>query len=327
MTPRLRGPFAIPTTISAAARRFFETAPPLVERRADPDTIEQTREETRRGFAAASEAAREALTERVEEIEIGGVAVQEVVPKGYDSARDPGNDGRAILYYFGGGYIVGSPFEDLPIAATLARGTGLRVLMPHYRLAPEHPFPAALEDAAAVYRALIERIAPDALAVAGESAGGNLALASLLRSRDAGLPLPAAVALLSPWCDLSKTGDSQRMPEGFDPTLDYDKTLRSGALAYAGARELVDPLVSPLYGDYGAGFPPTLITAGTRDLFLSSCVRLSTRMRQAGVAAELRVWEGLWHVFEFYGELPEAQSSLAEIAAFIGGRLGLDDSR
>lgn len=327
MTPRKGGPIAIPTTISAEARRFFETAPPLVERRADPDTIARTREETRRGFAAASIAAREALTERVEEIEIGGVAVQEVVPKGYDDARDSGNDGRAILYFFGGGFIVGSPFEDLPIAATLARRTGLKVLMPHYRLAPEHPFPAALEDATAVYRALIERIAPAALAVAGESAGGNLALASLLRARDAGLPLPAAAALLSPWCDLGKTGESQLMPEGFDPTLDYDKTLRSGALAYAGALDLDHPLVSPLYGDYGAGFPPTLITCGTRDLFLSSCVRLSTGMRQAGVAAELRVWEGLWHVFEFYGELPEAQRSLAEIAAFVAGRLGLDDSR
>lgn len=310
-------PFPTPLAVSAEAKAFFEAAGPLPYRTADPATIDRVRAETRQEFAAASDAARDSLTERVEDIEIAGIAVQEVVPKGYDS----GNDGKALLYFFGGGHMVGSPSEDLPISAGLAQRLGLRVLVPHYRLAPEHPFPAALDDAAAVYEALVGSVGSGNLAVAGESAGGNLALATLLRSRDTGLPLPAAAALLSPWCDLTKTGNTQSAPEGFDPTLDYEKTIRSGAPAYASEQALDHPLVSPVYGDFAGGFPPTLITTGTRDLFLSDCARLSTRMRQAGVDAGLHVWEGMWHVFEFYPELPEAGQSLDEIAAFLARHL------
>lgn len=310
--------FPTPRAISAEAKTFFECAGPIPFRSADPATIGRTREATRQEFAAASLAARETLTERVEDIEIAGQAVQQVVPKGYDRR----NDDKAIFYLFGGGHVVGSPFEDLPVTAALAQRLGVRVFAPYYRLAPEHPFPAALDDATGVYRALVDQVGPGNLAVAGESAGGNLALATLLRCRESGLPLPAVAALLSPWCDLTKTGSSLNAPEGFDPTLDYDKSLRQAALAYAGDKELDHPLVSPLYGDYGPGFPPTLITSGTRDLFLSDCARLSTRMRRSGVEASLHVWEGMWHVFEFYPDLPEARQSLDEIAAFIARHIG-----
>lgn len=305
--------FRRPVAISPEAQAFFEAAAPISERKADLASLKQIREETRAGFAAASVSARDALTERLEDIEIAGVTVQQVVPKGYDHA----NDDRAVLYFFGGGFIVGSPFEDLPISAGLAYRLGVRVLVPYYGLAPETPFPAALEQAGAVYAALAERFGPRRLALAGESAGGNLALAALLKANRTGLPLPAAAVLLSPWCDLSRTGNTISAPEGFDPTLDYEKSLRAAALAYAGDRGLDHPLVSPLHGAYGPEFPPTLITTGTRDLFLSDCARLSTRMRLAGVEATLHLWEGLWHVFQYYGDLPEAHASLDEIAGFL----------
>ena len=313
MTDEPEMPFEMPRTISAEARAYFEAARPLAVRSAEAETIDQTRRETREGFAPASRAAQRQLAKRVEEIEISGVPVQEIVPAGYR----PGSDDEALLYLFGGGYIVGSPFEDLPISASLAHHLGVRTYVPHYRLAPEHPYPAALDDASAVFRALMDRVGPSRLAIAGESAGGNLALATLLRARREGRPLAAAAALLSPWCDLSKTGNSTWAPEGFDPSLDYDKSLRAAATAFAGDLALQDPLVSPLYADYGADFPPTLITCGTRDLFLSDCARLSRRLRRAGVRTSLHLWEGLWHVFEFYPQLPEAQDSLAEIAAFL----------
>ena len=306
-----------PSAISAAAKAFFETAPPPTHWPVTDETIEAVRQRERDGCAPHSEAARAALTERVEGVEIAGVPVEIVVPKGYDRA----NDGRAVLYFHGGAHVTGSPFEDLPITAGLAHRLGLKVCSSGYRLAPEHPFPAGLEDGLAVYRALLDDYEPGCFAVAGESAGGNLALAVLLSARDAGLPLPAAAALLSPWCDVTSTGDTHSTLSGLDPTLDYAPHLAEAAAAYAGGRALTDPLVSPLYGDYRPDFPPTLVTTGTRDLLLSDCARLSTKLRRAGVDTRLHVWEGLWHVFEWYPDIPEAQESLDEIAEFLRGHL------
>ena len=304
----------IPFGVSEETRKFIENAPPYERWSVAPGEIDALRRHERDGCAPFSERARDAYLERIDECEIGGVAVQTLVPKTYDASADD----RAILYFFGGAYILGSPFEDLPIIASLAHRLRCKVYAACYRRAPEHPCPAAVDDGYAVYRGLLERYRPGGLALAGESAGGNLCLAVGLRAREDGLPLPAAAALLSPWCDISKSGDSEFTLEGMDPTLDYELHLRDAAIAYAGGRDLRDPLVSPLYADFEPGFCPTLITTGTRELFLSDCARLSTRMRLAGVDARLHVWEGMWHTFEWYLELPEAQGSLDEIADFIG---------
>jgi len=302
-----------PSAISEAAKAFFENAPPLAPWPIKAETIDAVRRTEREGCAAHSEAVRAALTERVEESEIAGVTVQVVEPKGYHRTRDD----QAVLYFHGGAHVTGSPFEDLPITAALAYRLGLKVYSPQYRLAPEAPFPAGRDDGFAVYRSLADTLAADNLVVIGESAGGNLALAVVLCARDGGLPLPAATALLSPWCDITSTGDSSRTLAGLDPTLDYSLHLRDSAAAYAGDRDHKDALISPLYADYRRGFPPTLITTGTRDLLLSDCARLSTTLRLAGVEAILHVWEGMWHVFEWYPDLPEAQQSLDEIADFL----------
>jgi acetyl esterase/lipase len=248
-----------------------------------------------------------------EDIEIAGAQVMMVTPRDYDSA----NDDRCILYYFGGAYVVGSPFEDLVITAQLATMTGMKVYAPWYRLAPEHPYPAALNDGIAVYEDLIGKMRVGGLTLAGESAGGNLALVVALRAREMGLPMPAALGLFSPWSDLTDTSESGWTHAGLDPTFPACKDDGSISQAYGGGADLRDPMISPVYADYTGGFPPTLITTGTRDMLMSDCARLSTNMRLAGVDVRLHLWEGMWHVFEYYPELPEARKSMREVAAFL----------
>jgi monoterpene epsilon-lactone hydrolase len=301
---------AAPSSISQEARAFIDRAPPPERLDVSPAGIAERRRQSYAAYAHVGETLRQSLGVQSRDEEIAGVRVQCVLP------TKPRED-QALLYFFGGGYVEGSPAEDLAITARLAAFLGRRVYVPYYRLAPEHPSPAAVDDGYAVYEGLLQRAEARTLAVAGESAGGGLALAMLLRAAGAGLTMPRAVALMSPWCDLSKTGDSLITLVGADPGLEYDLNLEPMARAYAGRQDLRSPSLSPLYGHFPAGFPPTLITTGTRDSLLSDCARLATKMRRAGIEAELRVWEGLWHVFEFYPEIPEGEASLKEIAAFL----------
>lgn len=312
--------FGIPSTISDEAKQVFRDATPGDPWEMTPAGVEKIRDEGHAEVATINEQIIERFVERLEDTELSGVRVQTLTPRGYLDR----NDDWAILYLFGGAYVMGSPLTDLVITARLAQRVGLKVYSPYYRLAPEHPYPAAVDDAFAVYRALLRTYPPGAIAIVGESAGGNLTLATVLRARAEGVPLPAAAALLAPWCDLTQSGESQRQPQGFDPTLDYDLHLRDAASAYAGGYDQKDPRVSPLYADYGGGFPPTLITTGTRELFLSDCARLSTRMRRAGVDTRFHVWEGMWHVFEWWPEVPEADESMDEIAGFLREHLAGD---
>ena len=221
-----------------------------------------------------------------------------------------------ILYAFGGGMVEGSPEEDLPVIAPLSALTGARVIVPDSRLAPEQPWTAALDDGFAVYL----EIAARPFAAVGESAGGNLSLAWMLKAKSEGLRLPGAAALLSPWCDLRNKGDSLAFNEGRDPTLSRaNSDLAAGY--YAGANRVDQPLISPICGQFDCSFPPFLITTGTRDLLLSQAVRLSQRLRDCGVTVDLQVWEGLWHVFEWYDELPEARKSMIRIADHLTRRM------
>lgn len=303
-------PRQIPETISNEAKEFYAAADPL-----EPWSLEDM-DKLRAENGADSDVNETIIANYVEsldEIEIGGVKVLAITPTNHNS----NNDDRAALFFFGGAYVVGSPYADLPIAARMAARLGIKVYAPFYRRAPEHPCPAAIDDGFAVYQGLLDKLSADRIVVSGESAGGNLTLAIVLRARQAGIPLPAATALISPWCDLTPSGESQRQPAGFDPTMDYKCHLEGPAAAYAGEYDLKDPLVSPLYADFSPGFPPTLITTGTREGFLSDCARLSTKMRQAGVDVRLHVWEGMWHSFEWYFEIPEAELSMDEICDFL----------
>lgn len=302
--------FPAPHSISRRAQVMLNAAPEIVARPMDLASLQQRRKETYALYAPQGIKWCTKLGGVTEDVSLDGVRAQVVAPKEMRS-KD------VVLYFFGGGYVQGSPEEDLCITATIAAEVGCRVYAPAYRLAPEHPYPAALEDALASYRALIAAHGTGAVVVMGESAGAGLALSLMVAAAQAGLSLPKKLVLLSPWSDLTATGDTIATLQGIDPWLDYAATLGPAAKAYANGRDLADPLLSPLYADFPQGFPKTLITTGTRDLFLSDCARLSTRMRQAGIDCELRVWEGMWHVFEFYIDMPEARASLKEIAAFI----------
>lgn len=301
------------TMMSAEAQQFLDAAPPLIHEALAATDINKLRADIRSGFTPASERALERHNVTTSQIDVAGVACMEVTPNG--GAAD-----RTVLYCYGGGYVTGSPFEDLPITAALVDHLKARIVAVDYRLAPEHPYPAALDDAIEVYRSVSASCAPGTWATAGESAGGNLALALLQRAHAEGLAMPVAAALLSPWCDLGNSGDSIDSNAGRDPTL-HREFVREAALAYAAQTALKDPGVSPLYGQFSAEFPPVIITTGTRDLLMSQCVRLAGVMRQSGIFVDLRVWEGLWHVFEFYDELPEAATSLREIADHLHIRL------
>jgi len=224
---------------------------------------------------------------------------------------------RGLIYYcHGGGYIVGSPRPYRRFAARMARATGRDVAVIDYRLAPEHPYPAATDDALAGYRALLAagHRAED-IVIAGDSAGGNLALVTLLRIREADLPHPSAAILLSPWTDLLGTGASIVENANADPMLPSNRIVEV-ARAYAGVVALDDPWVSPLYADF-RGLPPLMLLVGSTEILRDDAVRVAERARAAGVATMLQVWPKMPHVFPVLADvLPEGRRAIGHIAEF-----------
>jgi acetyl esterase/lipase len=225
--------------------------------------------------------------------------------------------GRTILYLHGGGYYFCSPETHRPITLALATGAEARAFVPDYRLAPEHRFPAALEDAVAAYRNLLSNGTPAArMIIAGDSAGGGLALATLLSLRDAGDPLPAAAVLFSPWTDLAATGASLRANEKRDPMF-WGGTVAQAARFYLGDTPPTNPLASPLYAEL-KGLPPLFIQASDSEVLLDDSARLVQKAARAGIAVSFRAWRKLPHVWQFFTPfLPEARQALAETADFI----------
>ena len=228
-----------------------------------------------------------------------------------------GDDGRTVLALRGGGYCLGSLASNRRFAGLLAEVTGARVLSVGYRSAPEHPFPAALDDVVGAYRWLLDTGAdPARVAVAGNSAGGGLAIAVLLALRDAGDTLPGAAIALSPWTDLAATGASLRTNAATEVLLDADGVAATAA-EYADAACLRHPYVSPLYGDL-AGLPPLLLHASTAEILLDDATRLADRAVAAGVDVTLRLVDGVPHVWHlFAGLLPEADDALLDLAVWL----------
>jgi acetyl esterase/lipase len=219
-----------------------------------------------------------------------------------------------LLYLHGGGYFACSPRTHRPITAAFAK-RGFSVFVPDYRLAPEHAFPAAIEDAQAVWTALLAEHAPAALSIAGDSAGGGLALALLLALRDKNAALPAAACLFSPWTDLAGTGASITTNAGRDAMF-WAPGLGSAAKLYLGDTPATTPLASPLYADL-TGLPPLLIHVGEREILRDDSLRLAERARAAGVTIDLRVWPVVPHVWQLAQFVPEARQSLDLAAAFL----------
>ncbi|MDQ8160281.1 MAG: alpha/beta hydrolase [Gemmatimonadota bacterium] len=230
-------------------------------------------------------------------------------------------DAPVLLYLHGGGYIACSPETHRPLVSTLVRRVRGRAFVPRYRLAPEHPFPAALEDAKAAYRYLLDEqgVAPSQLIIAGDSAGGGLALALTLAVRDAGWPLPAGVVAFSPWTDLAATGRS--LDENTERCAMFaGDTIRRAARFYVGDADPTLPLLSPLYGDF-RGLPPMLVHASEDEVLRDDAIRVAAAARAAGVSVELDLWPHVPHVWQFFSTvLPEARASLDAVTRFMLAR-------
>jgi acetyl esterase/lipase len=240
---------------------------------------------------------------------IGGVSAIEVTAPGA-SADD------VILYFHGGVYVIGSAATSVPLVDELARRTGARVITLDYRLAPEHPYPAAVEDAQAAYQGLLgQGVDPGQIALAGESAGGGLAVATLLGLRDAATPLPSCAFLMSPYADLTLSGDSIADREAVDRTL-TPEGLRLRIPDYVAGADAADPLISPVFADL-AGLPPLLIQVGTNEILLSDALRLAERAAMADVTVTLDVTDSVPHVFQaFAAMLDEADAALDRASTF-----------
>jgi epsilon-lactone hydrolase len=245
-----------------------------------------------------------------EPAKIGGVSGEWV------RARRTRSD-AALLYLHGGGYVIGSPKSHRHLAAALSEASGLPVFSADYRLAPEHPFPAAVEDAVAAYKGLlVSGIAPDRLAIAGDSAGGGLTIATLVSLRDQSIPLPACAVAVSPWADLTPDGASFRPRAARDPMI-RSEGLDGMAAAYVGSADPKSPLASPVYAEL-RGLPPILIQVGTEEALYDDTVRLKGRAEDAGVEVSAESWGGMMHVWHiFHPILSEGRDAVARIGSYL----------
>jgi epsilon-lactone hydrolase len=236
--------------------------------------------------------------------------------------RPPGaRADAALLYLHGGGYVIGSPRSHRHLAAAIARAAGTATLLLDYRLAPEHPFPAALDDAVAAYQWLLGRgLAPSRIVVAGDSAGGGLTVATLLAARDRGLPLPAAGVCISPWVDLTCSGATYATKAAVDPIVTR-QSVNMMAEAYTGDCDPKAPLVSPLYADL-RGLPPVLVHVGSDEVLLDDALGLAERARSAAVDVTLEEWPAMIHVWHwFLPMLAEAERAIGVIGRFVRARI------
>lgn len=302
--------------LSQEARGFLRDNLPVVPIHLSAGSIVEARGQLAQLYRPEARASTRAFGLRLARTRLGGVETLRVSPKAQeqDGYGAPGAAPRPRLFYlFGGGYVTGEPELDMPVMGGICARLQAVAAAPRYRLAPEDPYPAALQDALAAYRDFVAAL-DGPFWVAGESAGGGLALAMVQAAADEGLRLPAAMALLSPWVDLTHALPSAN--DGFDPTFTRRNLLDSARL-YAGAEDdLSQPGLSPLFGRL-SGLPPIVITTGSRDILREQALALAEAVAAAGGTVELHDWPGLWHVFEYYRALPEAAQSLDRIAAFL----------
>jgi acetyl esterase/lipase len=244
-----------------------------------------------------------------EDITLGGVRCMRLTPT--TSVNE-----RHVLYFHGGGYTLGSPESHAGWVQSLAVQANAVTDLVDYRLAPEDPYPAAIDDCVAAYRSLIEQVDPSQVVLAGDSAGGNATLATLVRLRDAGDPLPAAAVVFSPWTDLTSSGESMVSRADVDPMID-PAWINNIAVMYHGATPADDPGVSPLFADL-SGLPPMLVQVGDDEVLLDDSTRLVDAIRAAGGQVELDVAPGMWHVYQALASfMPEAKKAIKDAAEFM----------
>ena len=257
------------------------------------------------------------------EVSVGGIPSIRVTPRSKPSSIH-------ILYLHGGAYNLGSPLSHLGLVSQIVMRLGATATVVDYRLAPEHPYPAAIEDCITAYRALLEEVNPSSLVVAGDSAGGGAALATVVALRDAGDPPPACLYLMSPWTDLTLSGETYQTMRSVDPLvppggIDSHLRLMDDLVdGYRGDEDASHPGISPLFADL-VGLPPMLVQVGGDELLLSDSTMLAERAEAAGVEVDLDVADGMWHVWQFLSPwLPEARGALDQAASYIRTRTVVD---
>ncbi len=283
--------------------------------RARPPEAELSVEESRAEFELVASQFQPASDVRCEPVDAAGVPGERISTP--ESVQE-----RVIYYLHGGAYVMGSINTHRELISRLARAGRARALAVDYRLAPENPFPAAIEDSAAAYRWLLSSgVDPARLVIAGDSAGGGLTIATLVALRDAGDPLPAAAVCLSPWVDLEGLGESMISRAEIDPMIQRDSLIQT-AKAYLGDADPRTPLAAPLYADL-RGLPPLLIQVGTAETLLDDATRLTERARAAGVDVILEPWDDMFHVWQFCASiLPEGQQAVDRIGEFVRKHTG-----
>jgi len=311
----------VPNTVSPEMQKLIG-APLRTNWNIQPKTGEEWKPVAEAGAAALIKnvpGMLERLKVKVERTTIDGVRAFIVTP---ETIR-PENQNRLLIHMHGGCYVLSPGEAGLPEAIFMAGIGGYKVISVDYRMPPEAYFPAALDDGMTVWKAALKSNDPKNMAIFGTSAGGALALEMVLRAKQEGLPLPAAIAPGTPMSDTTKTGDTFYTNELLDNVLvSRDGFCDAGAKVYANGRDLKDPMLSPVYGDM-QGFPPTILTSGTRDLLLSNTVRVHRKLRQAGVEAVLQVYEGQSHAHYIRDDTaPETKEVFGEIASFFDKHLG-----
>lgn len=311
----------LPDTISPKAKaviEFLQSAGLKQLKGPAPDDIagwKALHDAQEKALEAPNKAVLDQLGATVTDAVIGGVPVLDIRPKGWT------DDGRVIVYIHGGAFTLFSARSMAGLGALVANAAGMRMLSIDYTNPPAAQWDTVQAQVEAVLKGIVAQGTPiDRVALFGDSAGGNLVIRAVLKLRDEGAGLPAAVLLFSPWADLSNIGDTAiTLPEA-DPTLSYGGLLANSARAYVGELDLKDPRVSPLYANFAKGFPPALIQDGTRTILLSDSVRTYRALKAAGQDAVIDLYEGMWHIFQG-APAPEAAEALAGAGAFLRQRL------
>ena len=311
----------VPDTVSPEAQALIAAPYRVPAWDANPKSAEEWKELVAtlaaRG-ATAQAGIREKLGVTMQPAVIGGVKAFILAPKVIPAA----NRNRLLVHVHGGGYVYNPGEAGTGEAALMAAYGGFKVISFDYRMPPDAPYPAAMDDAMAVWKAALKMQKPRNMAIFGTSTGGGMTLAMILRAKQEHLPLPAAIAPGTPWSDLTETGDTYKTNEWLDNVLvSYNGYLSHAAQLYANGHDLRDPQLSPIYGDFH-GFPPAILTSGTRDLFLSNTVLTHRKLREAGVDAVLQVFEGMSHAqYLFDPYAPETKEAFTEIARFFAAHL------
>jgi epsilon-lactone hydrolase len=308
----------IPTTISKEAREELRkiTFDPSLLKVPDPSDLNGWKKQYHDSesiFVELSQPIIDSYQPNITETKLGGLQILDIKPKNWK------DNGKVLVYTHGGGYTFGSANSTLGGPVLAANATGLRVISVNYTVAPFSKWNQTTDEVVSVIQTLEHQqgYSLDDIAMFGDSAGGGLVAGSILKMRDKGLGMPAVVVLWSPWLDLTGNGDTYLTLKDADPYLSYDSLLKNAARAYANPIDQKNPYVSPVYGNFSKGYPPTLIQGGTREIFLSEFVRLYQALDQANVPVKFDIYEGMPHTHQYLYKTPESKIALSKMNDFL----------